>query len=506
MVANLRLEDSHADSVSGGTTTGHGTLTVSRRNQARRPVAIDKVDEGLHPQSGGSTRLPRFSKGKSAVLRIILLITASLTLYTGTAAQAAPEIQHWTSANGARVYFVPAPELPMVDVRIVFDAGSAKDGDQAGLAQLTNDLLSEGAGTLDADQIAERFEGVGANFGASALRDMAVVSLRSLTDPKLLEPALDTLSLVLREPTFPEAAFERERNRTLIGLRAEQQDPGAIAAKAFYRAVFASHPYAIPSNGTEESLKALARADVQAFHRRYYVAKNATVAIVGAVDRNGAQAIVERVLGKLPAGRAAATVPTVPALNNAEVTRIHHPSEQTHVLLGQPGMKRDDPDYFALYVGNHVLGGSGLVSRVSEEIREKRGLSYSAYSYFMPMRAAGPFTAGLQTRNDQAEEALGVLRQTLQGYISDGPSEQELTAAKKNITGGFALRVDSNAKIVENLAMIGFYNLPLDYLNTFIAKVEAVSVEQVRDAFQRRLDPEHMATVIVGGAVPAATP
>ncbi len=473
---------------------------------AHSPRSSGTLRARIAPRSIPRSSLPPLTQGKPAVLRTLLAVTTSLALFSGAIAQAAPQIQQWTSANGAQVYFVPAPDLPMVDVRIVFDAGSAKDGELAGLAQLTNGLLSEGAGPLDADQIAERFEGVGARFGASAFRDMAVVSLRSLTDQSLLEPALDTLALVLNEPRFPEDAFEREVNRTLIGLRAEQQDPGSVVSKAFYRAVYGSHPYAAPSNGTEESLKVLKRADAQAFHQRYYVAKNAVVAIVGAVDRQGAEAIVKRALGKLPAGSAAAATPAVAPLTEGTVTRLPHPSEQTHILLGQPGITRDDPDYFALYVGNHVLGGSGLVSRVSDEIREKRGLSYSAYSYFMPMRAAGPFTAGLQTRNDQAEEALEVLRLTLQDYIANGPTEKELTAAKKNISGGFALRVDSNSKIVENLAMIGFYDLPLDYLDTFISKVEAVDAEQVRDAFQRRLDPNHMATVIVGGSVPAATP
>ncbi|MFP5504962.1 MAG: M16 family metallopeptidase, partial [Gammaproteobacteria bacterium] len=183
----------------------------------------------------------------------------------------------------------------------------------------------------------------------------------------------------------------------------------------------------------------------------------------------------------------------------AQDQRIEHPSSQTHILIGQPGMRRDDPDYFALYVGNHVLGGGGLVSRLSNEVREKRGLSYSVYSYFLPMTERGPFQMGLQTRNDQADEAVRVLRETLAAYVAEGPTAAELEAAKNNITGGQALRIDSNRKILEYLAVIGFYDLPLDYLETFNAKVEAVTLAQVREVFQRRIRPERMLTVRVGG-------
>ena len=449
----------------------------------------------------------RFPTRTDSVARRLLAAGAMLMLLAGAAAvQAGPAIQHWTTTNGARVYFVPAPELPIVDIRIVFDAGSAKDGDKSGVAQLTNGLLGAGAAELNADQIAERFEGVGAQFGSSAQRDMAVVSLRSLLDRSLLDPALATLTTVLAEASFPADAFERERKRTLVGLRAELQSPGDIAEKAFFKALYGDHPYNSPPNGTEQSVSALSRDDVINFYKRYYVARNATVAIVGAVDRQGAERLAEQVAGKLPEGTAAPVVPPASELDQAKALRISHPSEQTHILTGQAGITREDPDYFPLYVGNHILGGSGLVSRISDEVREKRGLSYSSYSYFVPMRAQGPFIAGLQTRNDQADQALAVLRDVLRDFIAKGPKDAELIAAKKNITGGFALRLDSNSKIVENLAMLGFYQLPLDYLDTFNRKVDAVTAQQIRDVFQRRMHPDRMVTEMVSNSPAAAQP
>lgn len=422
-----------------------------------------------------------------------------LALLFALPATAMAPIEHWQTANGARVYFVPAPELPMVDVQVVFNAGSARDGGQPGLAQLTHVLLDKGADGLSADTIAQRLEGVGARLSGDSLRDMALLRLRSLNDLKYLQPAVEVFAKVLAKPDFNAADLERERARMLVSLQHDQQKPGTVAEKTFYAALYGEHPYAVPPEGTVDSLDALDRAALRAFHARYYVARNAVVAIVGALDRAAAERLAEAVTEALPAGEPAPVLPAVNDLQAAQEKRIAHPSSQTHVLVGQPGMRRDDPDYFALYVGNHVLGGGGLVSRLSDEVREKRGLSYSVYSYFLPMAERGPFQLGLQTRNDQVDEALQVLRGTLAEYIAEGPTAKELEAAKNNITGGQALRIDSNRKILEYLAVIGFYDLPLDYLETFNSKVEAVTLEQVREVFQRRIRPERMLTVLVGG-------
>jgi zinc protease len=246
-------------------------------------------------------------------------------------------------------------------------------------------------------------------------------------------------------------------------------------------------------------MQKLSREDIQQFHKRYYVASNAVIAIVGAVTRQEAETLAQQVIGKLPAGKEAPPLPAVTSLSASRLEQIGFPSQQTHILIGQPGIKRGDPDYFPLYVGNHILGGGGLVSRLSEEIREKRGLSYSTYSYFSPMRMAGPYILGLQTRNDQTAEAHRLMQKVLSEFVAHGPTAEELDAARKNITGGFPLRIASNSKIASYIAMIGFYGLPLDYLDRFNERVEAVTLEQIRDAFQRRVAPDKMLTVIVGG-------
>lgn len=184
------------------------------------------------------------------------------------------------------------------------------------------------------------------------------------------------------------------------------------------------------------------------------------------------------------------------------MARIPHPSTQAHILIGQPGLRRKDPDYFPLWLGNYVLGGGGFSSRLSDEIRQKRGFAYSTYSYFNPLATEGPFQIGLQTRKQQSGQALEVAQRVLADFVENGPTQEELDNAKQNILGGFPLRIDSNGKILEYLSVIGFYDLPLDYLDQFPARIDAVTLEQVRDAWRRRVHPERMVTVVVAGTDP----
>ena len=219
---------------------------------------------------------------------------------------------------------------------------------------------------------------------------------------------------------------------------------------------------------------------------------------MGDITRSEAETIAQQLTANLPAGGASTRIPPVNLQIPASELRIAHPASQSHILVGTPGIARNDPDYFPLYVGNYILGGGGFVSRLMNEIREKRGMAYSVYSYFMPMQQPGAFQIGLQTKKEQADAALKLARTTLRDFVDKGVTEKELKAAKDNIIGGFPLRIDSNKKILDYLSVIGFYNLPLTYLEDFTGKVEKVTTAQIRDAFKRRIHPEAMATVIVG--------
>lgn len=434
----------------------------------------------------------------SAKYSLALLLSACSGLFSTTVA-AYPEIEHWTSPSGAEIYFTHTDGLPLLDVRVMFDAGSARDGEKPGTATLTAAMLDAGAGHMDADTIAQRLDGLGAQLVAGAARDYTSISLRTLTREDILSQSLETAALVLAKPDFAEADFLRERQNVLLGIRQHEESPGDIAGIRFFEQIYGKHPYAHPKEGYAESVAALTTDDLRQFHQRYFVSKNATVVMIGAIERPQAVQIAEKLIAALPEGQKADPLPEIGSEMQGREVRETYPSGQTHVFVGMPGMKVGDPDYFPLYVGNHILGGSGLVSRVSSEVREKRGLSYSAYSYFYPLKLQGPFMMGLQTRNDQAEQALAVLRQTLASFIEQGPSADELKASKSNIKGGFVLRLDSNRKWLEQVSQIAFYHLPLNYLEVFNRQVEAVTVEQIREAWQRRIKPESLHTVLVGG-------
>jgi len=421
-----------------------------------------------------------------------------LTILFSSALSASPQIQHWQTSNGARVYFVPSSDIPMVDVRVVFDAGSARDNGLPGTALMTNGMLAEGAASDDAQVLAEKFEAVGAVFGNGALKDMAWLNLRSLRENKYLQPALINLKNILTYPEFPKVAYKRELERLKISVQGSKQSPGTVASQRFYAELYGDHPYSLPSEGTEESLKKLERKHLKAFYKKYYVAKNAVVGIVGQLTKAEARKMAEDLMSGLPAGKPAPTLPEVKPLTEAKTVHVEFPSMQSTVLMGQVGLARGDKDYFALYLANHAFGGSGFGSRLMEEVREKRGLAYSTYSYFSPMHAAGPFQIGLQTRNDQVDEALNIIRVELEKYVAEGPGEDELGDSLKNITGGFPLRIDSNKKIAEYLSVIGFYDLPLDYLNTFVGSINQQNKSKVDEALKRRLFPQKMLTVVVG--------
>jgi zinc protease len=431
-------------------------------------------------------------------MRIKPILFAALCC-AATTAFATPNIQHWQSASGAKVLFVENHDIPMLDVSVSLPAGSSFDNaDKAGVAGLTHHLLDLGAEGLSEDDIARGMADIGAQFGGGFDQDRASVSLRTLSSTAERDKALDIMARALQHPLFPEEILVREKARVIAALKEAETKPESIADKAFDKAVFGSHPYALPISGEVASVEKIAVQDLRNFYAAHYRAGSAVVAIMGDATRAQAEAIAEKLTGQLPAGAAAAVLPDVTMKIAASEQRIAHPATQSHILIGAPGMARDDPDYFPLYVGNHILGGGGFTSRLMNEVREKRGLAYSVYSYFMPMKQPGAFQIGLQTRKEQADEALQLVRDTLAEFIAKGPTEKELIAAKQNIIGGFPLRIDSNRKILEYLSLIGFYNLPLTYLDDFTHRVEQVSVAQIRDTFMRHINPQAMATVIVG--------
>ncbi|MDP2035076.1 MAG: pitrilysin family protein [Polaromonas sp.] len=431
-------------------------------------------------------------------------------LFVHISALAAIPVQQWTQASGARVYLVESPAIAMVDVQLDFDAGSRRVGaEQAGLAGAAAGLFSKGVAArgsepaLDENALGEAWADLGAAFGASAGSDRFSFSLRSLTEPDLLNQALALAARQIAEPSFPAEVWQRDRQRLLAQLKESYTRPGSVASRAYGKAVYGGHPYG--QEVTPASLERINVADMRAFHAAWFKPCHARVSIVGAVTRAQADGMVNTLLARLPktdcaAAAALPPVAEVPPLQAAQELRIPFDSAQAHVLMGQPGFKRNDPDFFAITVGNYILGGGGFVSRLTEEVREKRGLSYSVYSGFSPGRHAGAFTIGLQTRPDQAAQAIAVARQVLAKFVAEGPTAAELKAAKDNLIGGFPLLIDSNAKLLGNLSNIAWNDLPLDYLETWTAQIAKVSAADIQAAFARKLQPEKMVTVTVGAA------
>lgn len=427
------------------------------------------------------------------IMRIVVLGMALLTGVTQ-----ALEIQSWKTEQGARVMFVRAPQLPMVNISVLFDAGSARDGEQPGKARLLNELLLEGAGERDADALARALESRGIEISTRVSRDMAWIDMRSLSDKAILTVALDTLADVIAKPRLDEDAIARVKERTLAELRLSHQSAEDVADQMLMQALYAKHPYAHDPLGDQQSLAGLDAAQLRSFHEQYYTAANAVIALVGNVDRAQAELLVGRLLQGLPVGTKAAPLPQ-PDRPKPGIQRKKFPASQTHINIGMLGISRNDPDYFPLLVGNHILGGSGLTSIMGEEVRNKRGLSYGVYSSFSPLRVQGPWILSAQTKNDQAKSTRQLMVALYRDFIDEGPSLKQLAAAKKHLVGGFPLKLSSNQKILQRIALIGFYDLPLDWLDTWSDKVEQVTASQIRRGFRRRMPVKNLVTLMVGG-------
>lgn len=415
-------------------------------------------------------------------------------------ASASLQIQYWLTSSGARVYFVENRDLPILDLSVNFAAGSSMDTpEKSGVSNLTLHLLSLGAGGLNEDQIATGLADVGAQLGSHFDLDRASISLRTLSSERERKQSLGIFSRILQYPEFPENILERERARIIAGIREANTKPSYIAERTLMKMLYGNHPYGLSDLGELGTLDAIQRSDLIEFYRSYYTVKNTVIAIMGDVSRIEAAAIAESLTENLSPGAPDNILPPVKA-PVGEIRRITHPATQSHILMAYPGLRRNDPDYFPLLVGNYIFGGGGFVSRLMEEVRQARGLAYSVHSYFAPFKEQGPFQVGLQTKKEQAGEALELTQKVLTEFIADGPTAQELVAAKQNIIGGFPLRIDSNKKILSFLSVIGFYSLPLTYLEDYIEAVEQVTVAEIKAAFQRRIKPDGMVTVVVGAA------
>ena len=452
-----------------------------------------------------------------AIARFFIYFWLTSLFSIALPAYAALPITQWTHTSGAQIFLVHSPAIPMVDVQIDFDAGSRRDPvDKAGLASSTALMLSKGVKALASqpaqypalsdNQLSEAWADLGASFTAHASDDRMSFHLRSLTYPDLLPKATLLAARQMGQSTLPAPIWLRERARLSAAIKESNTKPATLATRAFEQAVYGMHPYGFET--TEASLNRITPRDMQAVLNTQLLPCRAKVSVVGALTKAQADELASTLLKFLPqaSNSRGADCPSLPVvdevkpLTQAIDKRIPFNAAQAQVFIGQPGYKRDDPDFFALLVGNHILGGGAFTSRLTNEVREKRGLTYSVYSYFAPGSHAGAFTIGLQTRPDQATQAVQVVKDVLKDFVANGPSEAELQAAKDNLIGGFALRIDSNEKRLGNVANIAWNNLPLNYLDVWTQQIDKITTTQIKAAMQRKLQPERMVTVVLGGA------
>ncbi|MES2663457.1 MAG: pitrilysin family protein [Pseudomonadota bacterium] len=408
------------------------------------------------------------------------------------------DIQSWQTTQGARVLWVKSPEVPMVDVRIIFDAGSARDAEDYGLAFITNSLLMEGTADLNAEALARAFESLGAQISTSSHRDMAIIELRSLSDEKYIQPAIDLMARVTAQAEFNQESFTRNIAVAQVGLARQKQSPAQQISNAASDLIFGDHPYGHNSLGSEKTLQSLTRDDVVKFHKDYYTAKNAVIAIVGDLTKESATSIAEKLMQDLPVGTVLPEM--TPIVNSAKPGKNHveFASDQAHVRVGGLAVDRRNPDYFAFYLGNYMLGGSGLTSLLNQAIREERGLAYSAGSSLSPMAAANTFWMYLQTQNQQVDEALTVVQDIYTNWLEKGPTAEEVEKAKRELMNSMPLNISTNSSLLDHVSMLGFYDLPLNYLEEFQTKLKTVKAEDIRNAFAKHLPLDELIILSLG--------
>ena len=423
-------------------------------------------------------------------------------------AQAILPIEKLDSVKGAKAYLVQTQALPMLDIEISIDAGDRFDPTgKSGLASMTAELMNYGArsskGALSEAQIADEIADLGANFGISVGGERAVIRIRSLSRKDLRDRAVQLASAMLSAPTYDAKILEREKQRAITGMLEAETKPESVLERRFRKSVYGNYP--LSESPSVKSVGSVSVSDLARFHQQFYRRDRIIVSIVGDVSPAEANEIVEVLLKNVP--QSGVAIPALPQFERSPIEplasrQIYIPfdSQQAHIAMGMTAITRSNPDYFPLIVGNYILGGGGFVSRLMSEVREKRGLAYSVFSYFAPGKDTGIFQAGLQTKGDQATLALEVMNSTIANFIANGATPSELQAAKANLVNGFPLRIDNNRKLLDNVSSIAWNDLPLDTLETWTTKVDAVTLEQVSAAFQKYLAMDRMKIVVLGAS------
>jgi len=418
-----------------------------------------------------------------------------------------PNVDHFETTAGVPVSFVRAAALPIVDIDLRFNAGSARDGnirsEGFGIANMTATMLTQGSQSLNENEFTRAVETLGINLNSSAYKDMFIVSLRSLSDDEHLLPAIDLMTQMLTKPTFDQQILARNKARLLVGLQQQKQDPGSLASLAFNQALYGKHPYAHPSSGTLESVPSIERKDLIDFQNRYLVAANASLAMTGNLTLIQAKKLAENITVNLSMGKAAAVLPEPKPLDKSQHIHIPFPSSQTTVLMGQLGSKRaTDPkaqqQQTNFAVGNDVLAGGDFNARLMTEIRQNLGYTYGISGSMSPMLARGPYQIGFSTRNDKVRAAIDASLEVINDTLDNGITSTEMRLTTDNLKNSFPMSFASNAGINGLLGMMNFYQLPDSYLIDYVSRIDQVQLSEVNQTMRDTLEPDKFLIVTVG--------
>ena len=444
------------------------------------------------------------SQGRFAPIRValaaragfiaLLLLAFGATLSTSAHAM---KIQSVKSPGGIEAWLVQENSVPLMAMRFAFEGGNSQDPNGSeGVANFLTAMMDEGAGDLNARQFQERTEEIAMRMSFDDSRDAFYGSFETLTANR--DEAVELLKLAINKPRFDDDAVERIRGQLLASLVFAAKDPDRVASRDWFAAAFPNHPYGRPTNGTEQSISKITREDLEKYRKRIFAKDTLKVVAVGDIDPETFGKLLDQVFGDLPEKADLTPVPTVSPKTGGILDVIEMPVPQSVAVFGLGGVARKDPDFIPAFVMNHILGGGGFSSRLMEEVREKRGLAYSVYSYLQPYQHASIFAGGVATKNEEIGQSLDVIKAELQRMAKDGPTPEELQNAKDYLTGSYALRFDTNAKIANQLLGIIQDDLGIDYVDERNKLIEAVTLDDVKRAAARILQTDNLITTVVG--------
>lgn len=419
-----------------------------------------------------------------------------------------PQIIHFKTQTNTPVAFVSTHSIPMVNIEIRFNAGSARDGTikpkAYGLASLTASMLLQGTPHKKVNDIAEAMEQLGLDLDTSAYKDTFSISLRSLSDSQHLTPGMSLLQEILSSPTFPENNLTNTKGRYLVALQKGQENPEVIAGNTFMQTLYGDHPYAHPTAGTLESIPIITREDLQKFYQTYLVAQNASIAITGDISLDQAKQLANQISNALPKGSPAPKLPDVKPLTAAKTIHIPFNSSQTTVMIGQLGLqRRADPDSLQdltnFTLADDIVGGSDFQARLMSDVRKKRGLTYGIYSQMTPMQSQGNYVISFSSRNDKVKEAIQATYDVVNNTVKTGVTANEFNLTKENAINSFPFSVSSNAGINGMIGMMNFYGLPDSYLTDYVKRIDKATLAAVNNSYASHIDPTKLLTVTVGG-------